>query len=170
MTRVLLVLSLACLPALARAQTTCDANCTVPENQQVEVIADQGVNLAWSYVLSMNGAPVTTPHWFSGSTIVYDFPSGFVAGTYRFRLVAYVGSEPQATWENTLTVQAAPPSSGCWSDGVLLPLGTVKTWTFTTRHGEVGTWIIAREREGWELVSWNKYRGTTTVVMTCAGV
>lgn len=174
MLRVLLVVLLCAVSA--EAQTLCDTNCTVPANHPVEVLADRA-DPGWSYVLTMNGASVVGAFArLEGSTLVYAFPSGLVAGSYTFRLVASSAGVQTAEWTNALTVtapapvpQPVPPSTptDCTADGTTFPAGTEKRWTFTNKHGQVGSWIASQEAGGWSLVSWTQRKGVTTVVMSC---
>lgn len=166
------------------AQTVCETACTVPANAPVEVVAEQA-DSRWTYTLTMNGTTVVaSARWFDGTSLVYAFPSGFLTGSYAFRLLAQSSGALKAEWANALTVLAPgsepvpepepepappPPPAECVADGTAFPVGTKKQWTFTSRHGQVGQWIDSQEVNGWVLVSWTQRRGTTTVVMTCQG-
>jgi hypothetical protein len=62
----------------------------------------------------------------------------------------------------------ARPVFGCFTGGTLAPIGS--TFTRTMKNGEVDPFILARDGEGWILISRRKVKNQTTVEMRCDGL
>ncbi len=60
-----------------------------------------------------------------------------------------------------------PPVTECVTSGVTYPAGAKLTQTMKT--GQVGTWLSAREAEGWALLTSVKAKSQTTVTLECGG-
>lgn len=60
-----------------------------------------------------------------------------------------------------------PPITECVTSGVVYPLGSLLSQT--VKNGQVGSYVTARETEGWSLIGAKKVKGNTTVTLQCGG-
>lgn len=100
-------------PATLAAQTTCSANCTVPQGTPFSVVADHAGLITDSYQLKENGVQVASQpvSALQAGSISFGFPSGKTTlGQYIYVIAAtnIVGSTDSTAITVTITPSTAP--------------------------------------------------------------